>query len=55
MACSKLITNELGHFRNRYDNFYFANNEQASLAVFTAAFCFAHSERNLSKLKLYNN
>ena len=28
--------------------------EQASLA-FTAAFCFAHAEHNLIKLKLYNN
>ena len=37
------------------DNAYFANNEQASLAVFTAAFCSAHTEYNLVKLKSYNN
>ena len=35
-------------------NAYFANNEQASLAL-TAAVCFAHAEYNLIKLKLYNN
>ena len=37
------------------DNVYFANNEQTSLAVFTAAFYLAHAEYNLIKLKLYNN
>ena len=31
----------------RADNLYFTNNEQASLAVFTAAFCFAHAKHNL--------
>ena len=25
------------------------------LAVFTAAFCFAHAKHNLMKLKLFNN
>ena len=34
---------------------HYANNEQASLAVFTAAFCLAHAEHNLIKFKLYNN
>ena len=33
---------------------YFANNEQASIAVFTAVFCFTHAEHNSIKLKLYN-
>ena len=33
----------------------FANNEQASLAVFTVVFCFTHAEHDLIKLKLYNN
>ena len=31
-------------------NFYFANNEQASLVFFIA-----HAEHNLIKYKLYNN
>ena len=39
----------------RQDNIYFANNKQASLSVFTVAFCFAHVKHNLIKLKLYNN
>ena len=34
---------------------YFANNEQASIAVFTAVFCFTHAEHHYIKLKLYNN
>ena len=45
MTCSKLIINELGRCPTRSDNVYFANNEKASLAVFTAAFCFAHVEQ----------
>ena len=40
---------------SRSDNVYFANNEQASLTVFTAVFCFTHAEHNLIKLKMYNN
>ena len=31
------------------------NKEQASIAVFTDVFCFAHAEYHLIKLKLYNN
>ena len=54
ITCSKLIINGLGHCPTRYNNVYFAINEQASLA-FTAAFCFAHAEHNLIKLKLYIN
>ena len=34
---------------------YFGNNEQASIVVFTAVFCFTHAEHHLIKLKLYNN
>ena len=49
------MINELGLLRTRSGNFYFANNEQASIAVFTAEFCFTHAEHNLIKLKLYNN
>ena len=44
MTSSKLIINELGRCPTRSDNVYFANIKQASLAVFTAAFCFAHVE-----------
>ena len=39
----------------RSENVCFANNEQASIAVFTAVFCFTHAEHHLIKLKLYNN
>ena len=49
------MINELGRWPSRSKNVYFANNEQASTAVFTAVFCFTHAERNLFKLKLYNN
>ena len=52
------MIDELGRCPTRADNVCFANNEQASLA-FTAAFCFAHAEHNLTKLKiklkLYHN
>ena len=37
------------------ENAYFASNEQASIPVFTAAFCFTHVKHNLIKLKLCNN
>ena len=43
ITCSKLVANELGSCPSRSDNIYFANNEQASVAVFSAAFCFAHA------------
>ena len=49
------MINELGRCATRSDNAYFDNNEQASLAVFTAVLCFTHAEYNLIKLKLYNN
>ena len=51
ITCSKLIIKELGRCLNRSDDIYFANNKQTMLA-FTAAFCFAHAEHNLIKLKL---
>ena len=54
MTCSKLIINELECSPTRSDDVYFANNEQASLAV-NSAFCFAHAEHKLIKLKLYKN
>ena len=52
---SKLMINELGCCPTRSENVYFANNERASTAVFTAVFCFTHAEHNLIKLNLYNN
>ena len=55
ITCSKLIINELAGSPTRSENVYFANNEQASTAVFTAVFCFTHAEHNLIKFKPYNN
>ena len=49
-----MIINKLGLCPARSNNVYFANNEQASLA-FANVFCFGHAQRNLIKLKLYNN
>ena len=49
------MINELGGSPTRSKNAYFANNEQASIAVFTAVFCFAHVENHLIKHKLYND
>ena len=46
ITCSKLIINDLGRCLTRSDNIYFANNEQASLGLFTVAFCIAHAEHN---------
>ena len=54
ITCSKLMINELAGSSTRTEN-VFANNEQASIAVFTAVFCFTHAEYHLIKLKLYNN
>ena len=39
----------------RTENVYFANNEQASIAVFNAVFCCTHADHHLIKLKLNNN
>ena len=52
---SKMIINKLGRCPTRSENVYFANNEQASLSVFNAGFCFEHVKYNLIKLKLLNN
>ena len=46
---------ELARFPTRSENVYFVNNEQASIAVFAAVFCFTHAKHHLIKLKLYNN
>ena len=40
------MINELTGSPSRSQNVYFANNEQASIAVFTAVFCFTHAEHN---------
>ena len=37
------MINKLGCSPTRSGNVYFANNEQASIAVFTAVFCFIHA------------
>ena len=42
-------------FYNYSDKFYFANNKQASLAVFTATICFGPAKHNIIKLKFKNN
>ena len=55
ITCSKLIINEIWRCPTRSDNVYFANNGLTSLAVFSAAFCFAHDKQNLIEPKLYNN
>ena len=41
------MINELVRFPTRSDNVYFANNKQASIAVFTAVFYFTHGEHHL--------
>ena len=46
ITCSKLMINELAGPPTRSGNVYFANNEQASIAVFTAVFCFTHAEHH---------
>ena len=49
------MIDELTRSPSRSENVYFANNEQTSIAVFTAVFCFTHAEHHLTKLKLNNN
>ena len=46
------MINELAGSSTRTENVYFANNEQASIAIFTAVFCFTYDEHHLIKLKL---
>ena len=55
ITCSKLMINELAGSPAASANDYFANDEQALIAVFTAVFCFTHAEHDLIKLKLYIN
>ena len=49
------MINELVRSPTKSQNVYFANNKQASIAVFTAVFCSTYAEHYLIKLKLYNN
>ena len=50
------MINEFAESRTRSENVYFANSEQALIAVdYTAVFYFTHAEYHLIKLKLYNN
>ena len=51
ITCSKLMINELVGSPTRSENVYFANNEQTSIAVFNAVFCFTHAKHHLVKLK----
>ena len=48
------MINELARSLTRSKNAYLANNDQASIAVFTGVFCFKHAQHNLIKPKLYN-
>ena len=41
------MINKLGPFLTRSENVYFANKEQASIAVFPAVFCFKHAEQKM--------
>ena len=43
------MVNKLTHSPTRSENVYFANNEQAPIAVFTTVFCFTYAEYNLIK------
>ena len=40
------MINELARSPTRQENVYFANYEQAAIAVFTGVFCFTHAEHN---------
>ena len=41
------MINELARFPTRSENVHFANNEQASIAVFAAVYCFIHAKHHL--------
>ena len=44
------MINELAGSPTRSENVFFASNEQALIAVFTAVFCFKHAEYHLIRL-----
>ena len=46
------MIDELVGSPTRSENVYFANNKQASIAVFTAVFCFTHAKHHLIKYHL---
>ena len=46
------MINEIACSPTRSENVYFANKKQASIAAFTAVFCFTHAKHNLIKHKL---
>ena len=41
------MINELGRSSARKESVYIANNQQASIEVFTAVFCFTYAKHNL--------
>ena len=47
------MINELACSPTRSENVYFVNNEQVSIAVFTAMFCFTHAEHNYIIIHLH--
>ena len=49
------MINEIARSPTISKNAYFANYEEAWIAVFTAVFCFKHAKHNSIKLILYNN
>ena len=53
LTCSKLMINKHARSPTRSENVYFVNNEQVSIAVFTAMFCFTHAEHNYIIIHLH--
>ena len=49
------MINEIALSPTKSENACFTDNEQASIATFTAVFCFTHAAHNSIKHKLYNN
>ena len=46
------MINELARSPTRSENVSFVKNEQVSIAVLTAVFCFTYAKQNLIKLKV---
>ena len=44
------MINEIKRCPTMLENVYFPNNEEASIPVLTAVFCFIHAAHNLIKL-----
>ena len=49
------MINEIALSPTKSENVCFTDNEQVSIATFTAVFCFTHVAHNSIKHKLYNN